>query len=45
MKLFVQKKLLEKVENDIDKLEDGESTVLMDRTKKETRDDVINDDK
>ena len=34
-------KLLEKVESDIDKLED-EATALMDRTKKDTR-DMIND--
>ena len=36
MKSFVQRKLLEKVENDIDKLED-EATALMDRTKDDTR--------
>ena len=36
-------KLLEKVENDIDKLED-EATALMDRTKKETRDAITDAD-
>ena len=40
MKLFVQRKI-EKVENDIDKVEDEFPTALMDRTKKETRDAMM----